>query len=295
MLNPYIKTFLAVADIGSFSAAAEKLYLSRVSVKKQIDALESQLGTNLFVRTSQGTSLTDSGKVFYEHAVQLVVMSETAVQETLEAAGILPSTIRVATSILHPWLELMRLWEPFEEAHPEIHFELVPFSDDANSLLRICSHLGRDVDCVVTPNHYLFTREYGFFHIRDIDVNLSMSKDHPLASKERLSWDDLNGQTLLLPKQGTTSVTDMMREDILANHPDISVIDFEGPYDLSVFSMCQKTGCLIEMPQVWAGVHHSLVSVPVAWDYTIPYGILYSSEPSRAMNTLIEALSERIK
>lgn len=293
MLNPYIKTFLTVADLGSFSAAAEKMYLSKVSVKKQIDSLEAHLGTELFMRTTQGAALTDAGRTFYDYAVKMFSLSELAMQETLEVAGILPSTIRVATSVLHPWLELTDLWEPYEGKHPEIHFDMVPFSDDANSLSRICSHIGSDVDCVVTPNHYTFTDGYNFYLIRNIRAFLSMAKDHPLASKDVLTWEDLKGQSLLLPKRGITYVTDAIREDIREKHPKVSVLDFEGAYDLSVFNLCKKYGCLVEMPEVWADVHHSLVSVPVEWEYKIPYGILYAKEPSRAMKRFIETLANQ--
>ncbi len=61
MLNPQIETFIKVAEEGSFSKASEKMYLSKVSVMKQIDALEGRTGIKLFIRTNHGAVLTPAG------------------------------------------------------------------------------------------------------------------------------------------------------------------------------------------------------------------------------------------
>jgi len=57
-----IRAFLTVAEEGSFRKAAEKLHYSTTALIKQIDALESKLGTRLFERTSSKTTLTDAGE-----------------------------------------------------------------------------------------------------------------------------------------------------------------------------------------------------------------------------------------
>ena len=67
MLHPNLKTFLCVADCGSFSKASEKLYISPPSVMKQINVLEKHLELKLFDRTSQGIRLTPAGQVIYRH------------------------------------------------------------------------------------------------------------------------------------------------------------------------------------------------------------------------------------
>ena len=54
MYNQQIKTFITVADCGSFSKAAEKLFITTVSVMKQVNALENHIGVKLLVRTNHG-------------------------------------------------------------------------------------------------------------------------------------------------------------------------------------------------------------------------------------------------
>ena len=58
MFNPQLATFVCVADCGSFSQAAEKLYLSSTAVMKQLNALERHLELKPLERTRRGTVLT---------------------------------------------------------------------------------------------------------------------------------------------------------------------------------------------------------------------------------------------
>ena len=68
MYDPRLNSFIQVADKGSFSRAADILYLSSTAVIKQINSLEQELETQLFYRTPQGLSLTEGGKSFYQDA-----------------------------------------------------------------------------------------------------------------------------------------------------------------------------------------------------------------------------------
>ncbi len=65
MCNHQLDTFICVADAGSFSKAAEVLYVSSTAVMKQINLLEDALEVQLFVRTPRGLTLTDAGKSYY--------------------------------------------------------------------------------------------------------------------------------------------------------------------------------------------------------------------------------------
>lgn len=68
MYNPQLETFICAADEGSFSKAAEKMYISAPAVIKQINSLEGSLGLQLFDRTHRGLSLTSAGESLYSDA-----------------------------------------------------------------------------------------------------------------------------------------------------------------------------------------------------------------------------------
>ncbi len=65
MYNPLLVTFLAVADCGSFTKAAEKLFISPTAVMKQMNALENHMKLKLTERTPAGIRLTKAGAVIY--------------------------------------------------------------------------------------------------------------------------------------------------------------------------------------------------------------------------------------
>lgn len=67
-----IDAFVASADAGSFTAAAERLHLTNSAVGKQIARLEARLGNRLFERTTRSLTLTDAGAAFYETCVRVL-------------------------------------------------------------------------------------------------------------------------------------------------------------------------------------------------------------------------------
>lgn len=80
-----IEEFVAVVDAGSFSAAAERLNLSRSAVGKTIARLEERLGTRLCQRTTRSFKLTDDGHSFYEHCQ--VILTAVDAAETVITSG----------------------------------------------------------------------------------------------------------------------------------------------------------------------------------------------------------------
>ncbi|MEP7454558.1 LysR family transcriptional regulator [Phyllobacterium sp. SB3] len=95
-----IEEFVAVVDAGSFSAAADKLHLSRSAVGKTIARLEERLGVRLCQRTTRSFKLTDDGHSFYEHCQTLLATLDSA--ETVIASGknVVSGRLRLSLPVL---------------------------------------------------------------------------------------------------------------------------------------------------------------------------------------------------
>ncbi len=76
MYNPQLKVFAAAVQAGSFTKAAQRLFISPTAVMKQINALEAHLGMKLILRTNQGIKLTPAGESVYRDALFLFDYSE---------------------------------------------------------------------------------------------------------------------------------------------------------------------------------------------------------------------------
>ena len=62
------KYFVAIADCGSLSRAAQQLFIAQSALSKQMAELEAELGAQLLLRSRNGVAMTEAGKVFYEYA-----------------------------------------------------------------------------------------------------------------------------------------------------------------------------------------------------------------------------------
>lgn len=81
METRYLRSFLKIAETGSITRAAESLGIAQPSLSQQLLRLEDEIGVNLFSRTARGVTLTDSGRLFQEHARRLLRVVDTAVED----------------------------------------------------------------------------------------------------------------------------------------------------------------------------------------------------------------------
>ena len=130
MYHPHLKAFLCVAECGSFSKAAEKLFVSATAVMKQMNQLEAHLGLHLMERTNHGVVLTPAGESVCRDARFLVAYSEEALARARAIEGQTASILRVGTSILNPCGVFMDLWQKVSGQFPQYKVQIVPFEDD---------------------------------------------------------------------------------------------------------------------------------------------------------------------
>lgn len=90
-----IKTFVELAQAGSFTKAAERLNCSRANVSKQLAQLESDLGVTLLVRTTRTQHLTPQGEAFFERCKKSLDGIYHAIDRALEGADALAGTIKI--------------------------------------------------------------------------------------------------------------------------------------------------------------------------------------------------------
>lgn len=99
MLQPQLRTFLSVCRTGSFSKAAEVLFLTPSAVLHQMRSLEADLGVTLFMRSSKGVSLTPQGK-YLEAQVQKLSQACEEIRRDIQSVGVENKTICIGTSLI---------------------------------------------------------------------------------------------------------------------------------------------------------------------------------------------------
>lgn len=124
-----LKSFVAAAQLGSFSKAAKEEHLAVQSFVQRINTLETELGCELFARTSHGVSLTAAGREFEKSAREALRILEEGRLRALSADGRSETTIRVGV----PWRvfpTLQRLFVQYREIEPSVSVECCQTAQD---------------------------------------------------------------------------------------------------------------------------------------------------------------------
>ena len=294
MYNSQLNAFVCAADCGSFTKAAKALYISPTAVMKQINALEEHLDLQLIQRTSQGISLTPAGEVIYKDAKFLFDFSRRSIENARRAMEDADQTFCVGTSMLNPAKPFMDLWYQASREFPNYKLHLVPYEDNHEGILAEISQLGTKFDFLVgVCDSRLWLDQCQMLPLGRYKKMCAVSRAHRLAQKEYLEISDLYGETLMMVKEGDSAVNDFLRHDLMKNHPQIRIEDTPQFYDISVFNRCAETGNVLLSLECWQDVHPALVTLPVNWEYSIPYGLLYALNPPEDVCRFVELFRNR--
>lgn len=291
MDDKMLNAFKAAAEEGSFSRAAEKLFVSHTAVIKQINALEARLDVKLFDRRKRGVTLTTAGQVLYTEAMQLMKASEQAVERVRAAHRAEQKTLRVGTSMFFPCRSFMDLWVEIREKCAEYPLKIIPFDDDIKRTPRV----GEDFDFIISAyNSRWYDDKYSFLPVGKYQFCVAVPRTHALAKKKEMSFRDLDGYPLMLRRSGSSPINDLIRKDIEKRHLGINLVDVNSDYSTSTYNRAVERNCPLLSIECWDRVHPDMKSIPLAEPYALPYGIIYSRAPSENMKAFLSIIKESI-
>ena len=293
MYNPQLDTFICVVEAGSFSKAAEELYISAPAVIKQINSLENSLNLQLFERTHRGLIITEAGKSLYQDAKYLIQYSKESLIRAQEAMNHNEEIIRVGISLMTPPEVFVKLWPKIQKIYPEMKFKLITFENTPENAREILANMGKNIDVIagIFDETMLELRGCDGTEISREPFCVAVSIHHRLAKKEKITLDDLAGENLMLMQRGWSYYGDMLRDDMMKNHPEINIVDF-NLYNVEAFNRCENNNEVLLAFKSWESVHPLIRIIPVEWDYTMPFGILHSKKPSIKVKRLINAINK---
>lgn len=293
MYNRQLDAFIKTADLGSFSKAAEAMYISSPSIIQQVNLLEESCGFKLFVRSNHGVKLTPAGRSLYEDAKTIIRLSQDALNKARRLAESSETTVRIGTSLLYKCRLLPDLWTRISEKHPELKIEILPMMEYQNRG-EVFSALGTHFD--------LFEGIYGsagwkgmcqFLELDRTPICCAVAKNHRLAGMKKLTMQDLNGEYIVMPIEGVSKEVDDFRKHVRSQYPTIQIVDSKR-YDVDTFTLCEVSGYVLITQPVYTDIHNNLVTIPLETNYTLPYGLIYANEPTAATRKFINSV-QRLK
>ena len=122
-----IQAFVTVAEAGGLTPAAHRLGVSKSIVSRRLARLEKSLGTTLLTRTTRGTSLTEAGATFHEHAARIAGEADAA-RDALSPDGAVRGRLRVAAPLSFGATHFAPVLAELAARYPELEIQ-ASFSD----------------------------------------------------------------------------------------------------------------------------------------------------------------------
>lgn len=296
LYNKYLDTFIKVADAGSFNRAAAEMFITPSAVMKQIKALEQDIGVSLFKRSHHGLELTKSGNSLYYDARLLIDSAAKAAERAQALSGESDNVMRIGVSPTTPADILTNLYPVIYREWPDLKFQMIPFENTPKNAREILQNLGQEIDMVggVFDEVHLKYRKCSGLELYREPLQVAVSMHHRLAGKTSVSVEELYGETLLLLSTGKMKSMDLLRSYLEEKHPQIQIEDFDF-YDMGIFNRCESTNKLLVTTGTWLRAHPLLRTIGVEWPFEIPYGLLYSTSPTRKVKRFLRIVQRSLK
>lgn len=291
MFDGRLETFVKVAQSGSFTKAAEELYLTPTAVMKQINALEKDLRVALFDRTNHGLHLTGAGEAFLSDARYLLEYLSRArerVREIYENEN--RKSIRIGTSVMTPAKFILDVWSEIQSRMTALKIELVPLDNNPVNSVEILRNLGQHIDVVagLYDDRFLKERRCLAAHLYDKKIILAVPVAHALSAETIIASDKLKNSKVLFIRRGWNRYIDDLRDQVEAK--GVKTEDFEM-FNLAAYNRAVAENTPIITVEGWEDVHPLLRPIPADWDDTIPFGVFYSPTPTKLVKKFIDLLS----
>ncbi|MEZ5550458.1 MAG: LysR family transcriptional regulator [Pseudomonadales bacterium] len=218
-----LETFLAVADSGSFSRAAESLHITQPAVTKRIQNLENRLNTRLFDRIGKRVYLTDGGALLLPRARSLLAGMADTERLLRNLDSRIEGSLRLATSHHVGLHRLAPVLRAYSRAHPAVSLDIrFEDSEAAHELVR-----RTETELAVVTLNPAGDPELDCVPVWDDPLCFVVAADHPLVGRSggALSLQELARHPVVLPGMATYTgriVADLFESRDIALNPTLS-------------------------------------------------------------------------
>lgn len=190
-----LRYFLAVAEEGNITWAAQLLRISQPTLSRQLKQLEEELGVTLFERGSHTITLTEEGRLLRERAQTIVSLADKTEFELKQSDSELSGEIAVGCGEVRGMTLLSQRMAAFREQHPNVRFRVTSTTSDIiqEQIEQGLMDFGLLTDPVdVSQYEFLRTGITGHW-------SAMVPGNHPLAERESLTPQNLKDVPLLFP------------------------------------------------------------------------------------------------
>lgn len=192
-----LRYFVAVAEELSFTRAALRLHLSQPPLSQQIQSLEQDLGVRLLERTKRSVAVTEPGRVFLEHARQILAKVDEARSQAVAAAAGYSGQLRLAYTVsvsFHPAMPQALL--RFGQLAPNVRLQLSEMYTEP----QFAALLAGQIDVGFVRDEPSRVRDAGSLRLSVVDrepLMLALPAGHPMSGRSSLRLAEVAGDAFV--------------------------------------------------------------------------------------------------
>lgn len=288
MYNHQLDTFLLTAKVGSFSAAAEKLYISPSAVNQQITALEVNLNLKLFERSNHGLRLTAAGQLLVDEAPSYIAHA-AHLRSQLENAANDKHEILVGIPHMHNIRLFYEYWTAYSAKNPPVSVKLAsPDTWNVPDVFRFYA----SCDIVEYVDIWAdWMKGRSFIKLMDMPVAFAVPRSHPLAALDRFSISDLKGAHIVAAR-GAFVRTISPGLNLIESKG--AVIHYDDHYSPEMLENCLLNNYMTVVLQLDPKIPASFKVIPCEWGVTVPYGFSVKKTPSPSLERFLSFVTDNL-
>lgn len=195
-----VQAFLAIAEHGGFRKAAESLHITQTALTRRLQNLEQSLGVRLVERTTRSVALTKIGRNFLPQGNRLLSDLSSALSEIRSSGKTQRGDVAIACVPTVGVQYLPKIMQAYSAKHPDNHIKILDHSSAgvAEAVLRREVEFGINIG---GPHH----PELQSIPLTQDRIVLICRDDHPLASRKKMSWKQLEPYPLIFAGEGSSN------------------------------------------------------------------------------------------
>lgn len=218
MDTQHLKAFITVANLESFTDAAERLHLTQPAISKRISALEQQLNCRLFDRIGRKITLTEAGRALYPKAEKILQDVSDTELALSNLSGSVSGNLKLATSHHIGLHYLPQFLKPYTQRYPQVSLEL-DFMDSEKAYAAVSRG---DIELAIITLSSEQPMNIEAVPLWEDPLSFVVAPDHPLASTTEPDLRQLSEYPAILPDP-TTQTTQLVKQIFERNHCELRI------------------------------------------------------------------------
>lgn len=272
------KLFVDVVQLGSFSKAAQRHFVTPQSVSQQIKRLEGELGFSLLERTAQGVTPTEAGAAFCEGCERIDRELDLLVDRCARIAGAQREAIRLGSSSSYSLALFSRFVPQFLRSHPQ---ERVEYVDVGARPVEGLIEGVYDVLEGIRPT----SDALAFLPLMDSKRMCVIPPENPLSSRSVIEPEDLLGMNVYVY---SLRWADKLVAYLAKRCPGVQLQEFPTPNFSSYIRVPEPERTVHLLPEQLTNRVESLIPVPLDVDVRTEYGLVYLPKNAARLHDLLE-------